>query len=70
MPISVRNISPFRGEPTNPLTRKLSPRREPRDPDHLPKKTGTSSASGYRHATANAVEKRTRTMSPITNSKP
>ena len=29
----VRNISPFRGEPTNPLARKLSPRREHRDPD-------------------------------------
>jgi len=32
----VRNIIAFRGEPSHPLARKLSPRREPRDPAFPP----------------------------------
>ena len=50
----VRDIFPFRGEPSNPFARTFFTRRELRVRT-FSQKMVTSPASGYRHATADAV---------------
>ena len=50
----VRDISPFRGEPSDPFARTFSRAANPASGPSL-EKMGTFSASVYRHATADAV---------------